>query len=189
MGQYHYAANIDRLEYLRPVAFGDGAKLTELAFSSGGTLSALAALLAASSGRGFGDFHTRSEARPGLNGQDDWIAECGYTPEIVDEFILGRWAGNRVAFIGDYAKPDDLPDWGIVEKRIGEEPYVLAPCGPFGNDCGFWTDISRLGLVLIGLEESMRDHARECLLPDELTGDEIAAVSDVRLRGLQLADL
>lgn len=183
MGQYHKAINLDRLEYLEPSAFGDGDKLTELAFSAGGMMSALAALLAASSGKGFGDLHSRTEARPGLMGQDDWLAECGYTAELVDEFMLGRWAGDRIAIVGDYFDELDLDDWGYSLSSRSKRKIVLSAGGPFGNDRAYWTDISRLGIVLIGLEESMRDEAREMLGAD--AGVAVAAVHDDYLRGLQ----
>jgi len=181
MGQYHNVVNIDRLEFLEPRAFGDGPKLTEFAFSAGGMLSALSGLLATSSGRGFGDFHTSSNPSRGLNGQDEWLAECGYTAELVDEFVLGRWAGNRIAIIGDYFQADDLADWGSIPRPFDEPPKILAAGASFGNDCGLWTDVSRLGIALIGLEEPCRDAARAMLLPDA-GGECVASVSDFTLR-------
>lgn len=188
MGQYHKAINLDRLEYLNPSAFGDGDKLTEFAFSAGGMMSALAALLAASSGRGFGDLHSRSAAREGVRGQDEWLAECGYTAELVDELMLGRWAGERIAIVGDYADKSDLDDWGYTPELVDDGKLELSAGGPFGNDRVYWTDISRLGIVLIGLEESMRDDAREMLEPDAM-GDAVPPVSDEQLRSLSVPRL
>jgi len=185
MGQYHKAINLDRLEYLEPSAFGDGDKLTEFALSAGGMMSALAALLAASSGRGFGDLHSRTEARPGLMGQDEWLAECGYTAELIDGFMLGRWAGDRIAIVGDYFDELDLDDWGYTPELVEDGKLEMSAGGPFGNDRRLWTDISRLGIVLIGLEESMRDEAREMLGAD--AGVAVAAVSDEQLRGFRPA--
>jgi hypothetical protein len=49
----------------------------------------LIVLLAASNGRGGGDF-------------DDEPAGA--------KEIIGRWAGDRIAIVGDYAEPGDLPD-------------------------------------------------------------------------------
>ena len=185
MGQYHVVANTDRLEYLDPRWFGDGPKLTEFGFSAGGTLSALTALLAVSSGRGFGDLHTHTAARPGLTGQTEWLAECAYTPGDADRLMLGRWAGNRVAVIGDYAKETDLSDWGQC-PMTGER---LAPGGPWGNDKGQWLDVSRLGLVLMGLEEAQRDEARLLLNPTGEWSDAVPAVSAEQLTGIALPTL
>lgn len=70
---------------------GDGLKLMEQALSGGGgTGSGLLLLLAASNGdcgRGGGDYRQEDP-----NG------------------IVGRWAGDRIALIGDYAKLEDLPE-------------------------------------------------------------------------------
>ena len=87
MVQYHMPVNLERVEFIRPHKLGDGLKLAEQAWSGpGGVGSALILLLAASNGRGGGDFH-----RPGF---DD---------------VIGRWAGDRVAIVGDYAESHDLP--------------------------------------------------------------------------------
>jgi hypothetical protein len=86
MGQYHVSVNLDKREYIHPHALGDGLKLVEQAGSGpGGVGSALNLLLAASNGYGGGDF-----GAPDPNG------------------VVGRWAGDRIAIVGDYAEPGDL---------------------------------------------------------------------------------
>lgn len=86
MGQSHVSVNLDRREFVHPHALGDGLKLVEQAGSGpGGVGSALIVLLAASNGYGGGDFRA-----PDPNG------------------VVGRWTGDRVAIIGDYAEPEDL---------------------------------------------------------------------------------
>lgn len=45
MGQYYKICNIDKLEYIRPHAFGDGAKLMEFGMSGSGAAAVLAAAL------------------------------------------------------------------------------------------------------------------------------------------------
>lgn len=88
MGQYHIPVNLDKREYIHPHKLGDGLKLLEQAFSANGTAGALVLLLAASNGddgRGGGDF---------------------YSPDFTD--VIGRWAGDRIALVGDYAEADDL---------------------------------------------------------------------------------
>jgi len=80
MGQYWKVFNLDKKELLHPHRFGDGLKFLEFGFSSGGTMSALAYLLAvpSSMGSGGGDAHV-----------SEW---CGH------------WIGDRVVIIGDYTE-------------------------------------------------------------------------------------
>jgi hypothetical protein len=86
MGQYHVGVDLDRREFVHPHTLGDGLKLVEQAGSGpGGVGSALILLLAASNGYGGGDFRA-----PDPNG------------------VVGRWAGDRIAIVGDYAEPEDL---------------------------------------------------------------------------------
>jgi hypothetical protein len=94
MGQYHFVANLDKREFLNPHTMGDGLKLMEFGSSGDGTMLGLALLLACSNGRGGGDFHSKPEV-----------------PEDNDliELIIGRWAGDRIAVIGDYSENDDFP--------------------------------------------------------------------------------
>jgi hypothetical protein len=84
MGQYYKAVNLDKKELLHPHEMTDGFKLLE--FGCGGlTMTGLAVLLACSNGRGGGDLHSTNK-------------------------IIGSWAGDRIAIIGDYAEPKDYPD-------------------------------------------------------------------------------
>jgi len=78
MGQYYYAVNLDKRQYIHPHKCGDGAKLMEFATSSLGMMSCLAILLADGNGRGGGDM--RSQNR-----------------------LIGSWAGDRIVIAGDYA--------------------------------------------------------------------------------------
>lgn len=79
--------NLDRREYLHPHELGDGFKLVEQGLSgSGGITTALHVLLAVSSGRGGGDYEAHNN-------------------------VVGRWGGDRIAIIGDYASYDDLPSF------------------------------------------------------------------------------
>ena len=91
MGQYHRVVNLDKHEFIDPWQMGEGAKLLEWGYGSGTVLTALAILLAVSNGRGGGDFHG-NEKDPTL---DEWV---------------GRWGGDRIAVVGDYAEDGDLPD-------------------------------------------------------------------------------
>lgn len=91
MGQYHKTVNLDKREFINPHKLGDGLKLLEqCGWSPGGTNDALHLLLACSSGRGGGDFQS-------------------------DSPLIGSWAGDRIAVIGDYAEPDDIPGFNAAE--------------------------------------------------------------------------
>jgi hypothetical protein len=96
MGQYHIVANLDKKELLHPHQFGDGLKMLEFGHS-GYTMTGLTILLACSHNRGGGDLHVETE-----------------TP--ITKHILGRWAGDRIAIIGDYSQPDDYP--GLDQETI-----------------------------------------------------------------------
>jgi len=82
MGQYHYMVNLDKREFLHPHKLGDGLKRGEQINSHGGTMAALTMLLACSNGRGGGD--------------------------VEENPMVGRWAGDRIAVVGDYAEDADL---------------------------------------------------------------------------------
>lgn len=83
MGQYHLTVNLDKQEFLDPHRLGDGLKLVEqFQGANPGVRSALLALLACSNGRGGGD--------------------------LPNGGIVGRWSGNRIAVVGDYAEPGDI---------------------------------------------------------------------------------
>lgn len=119
MGQYHIIVNLDKKETFSHYELGAGAKLREQAYTDTYT-TAIMALLAASSGRGGGDFHD-------------------------DEQVIGRWAGDRIAILGDYCEPDDLVD------EYADEVYRSA-----SNLEDGWTDISELVVPFICSEMNVR---------------------------------
>lgn len=94
MGQYHVVVNFSKREWLSPHAFGDGLKLWEQQGGIGGVQTALWLLLACSNGRGGGDFFDRESLLP---------------TERLREWS-GRWAGDRIAILGDYTEDGDIPD-------------------------------------------------------------------------------
>lgn len=111
MGQYHYPCNLDRREYLDPHKFGDGLKLLEFGCSGDGTMTGLAVLLSCSNDRGGGDLHG--------------VGDLG---------IAGRWSGEHISIIGDYADDGD--------------PGIDANDTPWTNE-GEWTDISEDVIVAL----------------------------------------
>ena len=121
MGQYHRLVNMDRREFLDCHALGDGLKLAEQVSSGpGGVASTLLVLLAASNGRGGGDL------------PDDMATE--------ENRVVGRWAGQRIAMVGDYAEDDDFPTRegdakpsAIYELCATPDPGEEPPAGAFTN--------------------------------------------------------
>jgi len=101
MGQYHKIANLDKKEFLHPHKFGDGLKLLEFGSSGCGTMTGLAILLAAHNNRGGGDL---SSTNP----------------------IIGSWAGDRIAVVGDYGNEPGDKCLGVYDQLDSDE----------------WTDIS-----------------------------------------------
>ena len=85
MGQYHYVVNLTKREFIHPHKLGCGLKLWEQIANHPGTGAALIILLACSNGRGGGDL------------KDDPAG------------MIGRWAGDQIAVVGDYAENGDLP--------------------------------------------------------------------------------
>lgn len=89
MGQYHYCVNVTKQEYLRGHAFGVGLKAVEQvgrhADAGAGTIGAMFFLMSFSRSRGGGDFDSE-----------------------VDSY-LGRWHGDHVVVMGDYAEAEDFP--------------------------------------------------------------------------------
>jgi len=111
MGQYHMVVNLTKREFIHPHKLGSGLKLWEQIANgaNGGTGAALLVLLAASNGRGIGD----------LDVEDNWhgpervdMSGPGPMPESYPEVAkrtIGRWAGDQIAVVGDYAEDSDLP--------------------------------------------------------------------------------
>lgn len=158
MGQYHLICDLDRLEFIHPHRFGDGLKLKEFGWSGDGTMAALAGLLSTSNDRGGGD----------LRADQDWLRECQVSQDTLEQEILGRWAGDRLAIFGDYFQPEDLSDWGIKKGEDGSGGVALRPGGPWGPDGYLWRDVSFLGLVVLGLDETSRQRAREQIATPEI---------------------
>ena len=92
MGQYWYPVNLTKREYVHPHKLGSGLKLWEQ-LANEGTGRALVILCAAMpEPRGGGDF----EPDP----------------------IIGRWAGDQIALVGDYAEDGDLPNSPVPASQI-----------------------------------------------------------------------
>lgn len=129
MGQYHLIANVTKKEYISGHHFGDGIKLLEFGSSGNGTMFGLAVLLAASNkgqARGGGDLH------PWIAGHGAWDNErvVPGDPAYADllmNHVVGRWAGDKIAIIGDYFEAGDVK--GLSKEMMtklwdDEDPWV-----------------------------------------------------------------
>jgi hypothetical protein len=104
MGQYHGLFNLDKKEMVFPHELGFGAKQWEHTGFQGSLSDVLYALCAFEVSRGGGDF------------ADD------------DGTFKGRWHGDRVAVIGDYAVLGDLPEaWDVafVDRDVYGETHKV----------------------------------------------------------------
>lgn len=81
MGQYHKIINYTKKECLNPNKFMDGLKAMEFGTSGLGAMTALSYLLVYPEQRGGGDY--------------------------TDGLFKGRWKGDNIGIIGDYAEKDD----------------------------------------------------------------------------------
>lgn len=156
MGQYWIPVNLDKREYIHPHKLGTGLKLWEQVANHPGTGAALLMLTAAMpETRGGGDLRLEDEA---------------------SRKIIGRWAGDRIAIVGDYAEDSDLPEefeastiYNLCssEEEIGEviehwekcewsdEPEVKATYAERAErlrESGPYTDISEAVCAVIETE-------------------------------------
>lgn len=111
MGQYWMPVNLDKKEFVDPHKLGSGLKLVEQLGTHVGT--ALIILTAAyREHRGGGDldleenWHGPERTIPPHNTEPGPMPE-GY-PDLAKQ-VIGRWAGDRIAIVGDYAEDSDLP--------------------------------------------------------------------------------
>lgn len=100
MGQYWLSVNLDKKEFIHPHALGSGLKLWEQLASHPGTGAGLIILLA---------------AMPEQRGGGD----------LQENEVIGRWAGDRIAIVGDYAESGDLPeeDASVIYEECRDGVY------------------------------------------------------------------
>jgi hypothetical protein len=89
VGQYHLVVNLSRKEFLDPHKLGCGLKAWEQIANQLATPQALFVLLMCSNGRGGGDLMRNSR---------HWTKSD----------VIGRWRGDNIAVVGDYAENGDL---------------------------------------------------------------------------------
>jgi len=131
MGQYWKPVNLDKHEYISPHKLGSGLKLGEqLGTHVGSALIVLCAAMPEC--RGGGDFDLDSN----FHGPERTDAHCGSAPVNEDynevaKRTIGRWAGDRIALVGDYAKNSDL-------KPKDKASEIYRNC----SEEGTWTDVT-----------------------------------------------
>lgn len=109
MGQYWRIVNLTKKEYLDPYTLGSGAKLWEQVANDLPGRALIVLLAAMPVPRGGGD----------LNLDDD-----------VAKRTIGRWAGDRIALVGDYGVRGDIrsmpkcPPADVYDECSAEGLYV-----------------------------------------------------------------
>jgi len=105
MDQYWKVCSLTRKEFVNPHKLGSGLKLWEQLANHPGTGAALIILCAAMpKQRGGGDLDLGDEE--GFVG--DLKKAAGVSYAEIAKRTIGRWAGDRIALVGDYAERDDL---------------------------------------------------------------------------------
>lgn len=118
MGQYHLPVNLTKREFILPHRLGTGLKAAEQVGCHPGTGSALIVLLLHRSERGGGDldltenWHGPERDVEMASGKIDGCtsATMPHSYATIAQRTIGRWHGDRIALIGDYADDADLPD-------------------------------------------------------------------------------
>lgn len=119
MGQYHGIYNLDKREMVHPHDLGFGAKQREHTGYQGSLSDILYVLSAYKEARGGGDF-----------------ADDGATADSLG-VLKGRWHGDRVAVVGDYAAHGDLPSaWDVAYTENPPHSLIM------NFDDGYFRDIT-----------------------------------------------
>ena len=156
MGQYWVVVNLDKKEFVSPHKLGCGLKLWEQVANHPSTGTALLILCAAMpEPRGGGDL----EENP----------------------IIGHWAGDRIAIVGDYAEDSDLPaefQASQIYKRCQAEVkqvYTKKPAKDADMNIRDMTD---------GPNRGMYYHFEEVSPPEyKDVSDDVTAVIEHELQG------
>jgi hypothetical protein len=154
MGQYWKLVNVDKKEFVLPHALGCGLKLWEQLANHPSTGTALLVLLAAMpEQRGGGDFDLEENWHGPERVFPEHSVSPGPMPEeyaAIAKRTIGRWCGDRIILIGDYAEDSDAP-WSPVPasqlyslcasaRALAEDPEYYAEKGLTPDK--LFTDIS-----------------------------------------------
>lgn len=113
MGQYWKCCSLTKKEFISSHRLDCGLKLWEQLANHPGTGAALIILCAAfPERRGGGDFDLDTNWHGPERTMPKHSSSPGPMPESYPEIAkrtIGRWAGDRIALVGDYAEREDLP--------------------------------------------------------------------------------
>lgn len=129
MGQYFKAVNLDKREYVCPWCIGGLAKLWEWAANPWGAIFVM--LLRKSTGTGGGDYNAGPTQVISLDQCSDpdtllkmiraGVAREGQPISLPPDSTVGRWAGDRVALVGDYDDSglwNELPSYRNISAEV-----------------------------------------------------------------------
>jgi hypothetical protein len=132
MGQYFRLANLDKKELVSPHSLGTFMDAREQGCETG---LALLILVGSGMGRGVGDFNTPTavaESSERMEAQK--VGKERLMPDVaridasyMESVVLGRWAGDRVVFVGDYYEQGDVPSESATDAdlyKVVEETFV-----------------------------------------------------------------
>lgn len=134
MGQYFKAVNLNIQEYVCPWCLGGGARLWEWAVSPHGAIFTL--LLRKSDRSGGGDVYGSGPLAYELSGDSDddnvelaavilaAMSREGQPVCSPADTVIGRWAGDSVALIGDYDSSDlhdNLDSYRNISPELARE--------------------------------------------------------------------
>ena len=133
MGQYHMVFNLDKQEYLHPHNLGAGLKSGEFGWPKMNTVgSAMIALMVCPEPRGGGD----------IEGDE-----------------AGRWHGDRVVIVGDYAEDGDFASDERLSHLWCHTNLSSPPACSFTENYGLphcdakqWADVSEMAAKIMKRE-------------------------------------
>lgn len=140
MGQYHMTVNLDKREFIMPHKLGAGLKLWEQLANDIGPGKALVVLLAHPDQRGGGDFDVDKNWH-GPERKD--MTKEGPMPEeypAIAKRTIGRWRGDRIAIIGDYAEDDDIEGMRSDDDPISQIYGLCADPRDQDDHRKWWTE-------------------------------------------------
>lgn len=170
MGQYWKLVNLDKREFVEPHKLGCGLKLWEQLANHPSTGTALIILCA---------------AMPEPRGGGDFESDPPSYSDVASK-VIGRWAGDRIALVGDYAELTDLaPEHQahLIYSLCGTEADRQAQVGHLRNLASEATKAG--GWLFGGSAFSYNTEADELGKPQLFTdiSDMVCRVIEKELRG------
>jgi hypothetical protein len=139
MSQFQLIANLDQKEFLDPYRFsGSAAQIVSLNGDSDGVMFAFTLLLAVSNARSGGSF------RPWQTPEDEQVAS----------HLIGRWAGDRIAIVGDYYRAESCD----VPLGADSDPGLYET---ISSQSDSWVDISEHMVELLELDPELKARRHE----------------------------